>query len=1527
MNRRVGFFSRLFALLMLPQVVWAVDYPISIGNTQLTDGNIVNYVGVGYDDANKTLTLNSVELKDPITWNSSEDFTVYLVGNSTIDCSNADVYAFIDGTGNGTGDLFFTTSTTSPGSLTMKSQKNPFDPQSFYYGFRQVITKSDLYTDDKPGYLWNEVIICYHYPLFLARDQVTSANANRPYPGTTFTQSGGENILTIDGSCDFDMTGNAQTPYIGIESGFENLTVRFVNSTSFLCRGTNDIAFKGTVPNAKITFATDDSSPGSLYIAAHPNCMFVDITPVYQNVRYLSTGTNSYYNSVTGTYEDLVTGKIMRIPWEGTGDANTPFLIKTPEDLNELATIVNSGMLATDGLYFRLTDNLDCQNLTSYVPIGYRPHPSFDGFFDGAGYKILNLNYNSSVIDQNNQDGIGLFGDINVSGTVRNLTLENCTFGGGYCNGAIAEFCNGTIEDCTISSCTISGGRVGGIAGFVWSGSKITNCSVINSTLKDGGAMGGIVGMAEGGVAINYCTVDGCTIITTDEGAGIGGIVENNGATISHCIVKGTNITCGANSAAAAIAPDMNSGIFVGNYYYGDVTVTIGGTTLSGHTQRATGYYDNSQKYVHCDIPVDDGAVLYTKQLTFPAEDAYSSVAEVTGAYYEKIGSTTVTVAPGLMTQLAVTPKSGYVPSETSVTYTPTGGTQQTITPTKAADSYTYSFKMPDADATFALTYAKDLGSNSYSYQIASQDYTGSAIVLPAITMQDPTSVAAIPLTQGTDYNIEGYKDSQKQALNGTPVDAGTYYVTIKGKGNYAGSVDVAFTINQIDLSNVTIAAIGDQTYTGSAIEPAVTVTMNGANVNANEYTIGYFNNTNASTANSLATVTLTSTGKNYTAATTKTATFNIVKAAATVSYATTSISKTFGDAPFTNSLTNTGDGTVTYSSSNTSVATVNGSTGEVIIVGNGSTTITATVTDGANYTYATKTATYTLSVGTAAMTVTATGYAGAYDGQAHGITVTAPDGATVKYGETAGTYNLDASPTYTNAGTYTVYYQVTKANYTTVTGSQTVTISKAAGTINFASVSIGKTFGDAPFTNSLTNTGDGNVTYSSSNTAVATVNATTGEVTIVGNGSTTITATVTDGANYTYATKTASYTLSVGTATMTVSATGYTGAYDGQAHGITVTAPDGATVKYGETAGTYNLDASPTYTNAGTYTVYYQVTMAGFDPVTGSVTVTITKIDATVKYSNYEFTAKIGEPFNPPYLTLDPSDLVVTYYSSDPDVATVDAQTGEVTLVAPGKVNIYAEFAGDANYNSASDYYILTVLQRDIDPIDEDKTVTMNDNDFLTTNDEGQQEEIRLDNTVIYDILYTLNISGDPSESDGYDETEQCVVLNHSMTDHEINRIINRGNEPGSEEYADEYTGLTFKVPAGKGYVIIDSRTDGEHQMMVKIGNLAPVAFSHTGREKDSVLYECSTLTWVYVYNGGKVSNARMEPDHRAKKTKSQVRIYSITRTSSNAAGIEHINSDAFGSGRWYDLQGNRIERPMKKGLYILDGQKVVVR
>ena len=341
-------------------------------------------------------------------------------------------------------------------------------------------------------------------------------------------------------------------------------------------------------------------------------------------------------------------------------------------------------------------------------------------------------------------------------------------------------------------------------------------------------------------------------------------------------------------------------------------------------------------------------------------------------------------------------------------------------------------------------------------------------------------------------------------------------------------------------------------------------------------------------------------------------------KQSAIISYATSSIGKTFGDAAFTNVLTNTGDGKVTYATSNTAVATVNSETGEVTITGNGEATITATVADTDKYTYTTKTASYTIGVGTATMTVTAEGFSGTYDGTAHGITVTAPEGATVKYGTAEGTYDLTASPTYTDAGTYTVYYQVTKQEYTTVTGSAVVAIAKAAGTISFATPSIPKTFGDEAFTNPLTKTGDGKVGYLSSNTAVAEVDATTGEVTIKGSGEATIAALVIDGTNYTYATPKATYTIGVAKAAGSISY-----ATASISKNITDAAFTNALTQTGDGSVSYESSLTSVATvNSSTG----EVTIVG----TGSTVITATVADGTnysyaTKTASYTLTVKPG--------------------------------------------------------------------------------------------------------------------------------------------------------------------------------------------------------------------------------------------------------------------------------------------------------------
>ena len=143
---------------------------------------------------------------------------------------------------------------------------------------------------------------------------------------------------------------------------------------------------------------------------------------------------------------------------------------------------------------------------------------------------------------------------------------------------------------------------------------------------------------------------------------------------------------------------------------------------------------------------------------------------------------------------------------------------------------------------------------------IEDQIFTGSEIT-PAVVVTLNGNVLG-----SEDYTVT-YSDN---------IQAGTARVTVTGKGIYKGSPDeVTFEIKPLDIKDAIVSPIEDQTYTGSAITPAVTVTLNGKVLTDKDYSVEYSNNTQVGCA----TVKVTGVG-NYTGSPAD-ATFNIVQTAA----------------------------------------------------------------------------------------------------------------------------------------------------------------------------------------------------------------------------------------------------------------------------------------------------------------------------------------------------------------------------------------------------------------------------------------------------------------------------------------------------------------------------------------------------------------------------------------------------------------------------------------------------------------------
>ena len=305
----------------------------------------------------------------------------------------------------------------------------------------------------------------------------------------------------------------------------------------------------------------------------------------------------------------------------------------------------------------------------------------------------------------------------------------------------------------------------------------------------------------------------------------------NAGTATGGTLYYGLGTSESAPTDASAWSETVPTGTDVGQYY---VWYKVVGDGTHGDIAAAGPLEVNIAKATPTisEAPTA-GAITYGQTLaesTLNGGSATCNSQTIAGSF----AWTTLTTAPSV---------SDSENTEYSVTFTPTDGTNY--------NSATTNVKLtvnPVSAEGLTLT----LSSESFTYNGEAQE--------PTVTVKHGETT----LTQDTHYTVS-YSNNTNAALS-TAENAPT--VTITGMGNYSGTASKKFTIAPKSLTDGMIQAIADQSYTGSALTPDITVKDGETTlVLGSDYeSVTFTNNTNAalSTAENAPTVTITGKG-NYT--------------------------------------------------------------------------------------------------------------------------------------------------------------------------------------------------------------------------------------------------------------------------------------------------------------------------------------------------------------------------------------------------------------------------------------------------------------------------------------------------------------------------------------------------------------------------------------------------------------------------------------------------------------------------------------
>ncbi len=517
-------------------------------------------------------------------------------------------------------------------------------------------------------------------------------------------------------------------------------------------------------------------------------------------------GINSYKGTQTKTFN------IVDFPLQDASAANSasnPYLITTAEDLEALASIVNTGSRL--GGYYKQSADITLTN--EHTAIGNSSNTSsFCGVYDGDNKVIKGL-----LINQPEATYQGLFGRAK-NATITNVIIENCDiiakkYVGGIC---------GYASETTISNCKVSGAIKtadgvdgmyhGGIAGYI-SDKPISSC-VNTASVKGNNSKsqyyGGIVG------EVSWTNITDCFNAGIVEGTlYVGSIVGSNGASRLNNNYHTTTTTGGVGANDVATGTDQTGATTVAKITAAEgVTLTL--PTTPTYVWNNENLYE-SGVVVTLDFTVPEGK--YWDHYTVN-NGKISNASTKEGTHTLTDFTDDVVISATYVSELTDIATAGVTIADIEdLTY---NGKEQHPSPVVTLNS-----NVLEAGSNYQVTYSEGCtnvgtytitveGVGRYSgrltktFKIVPYDISGCDIKVEnkpytgdVINVTPTVKYGSITLAQGED------KDYTFVTNPTTVKEGGDYTLTVTGNGNYTGTKEVSFNVyystpTELSCTNVT---------------------------------------------------------------------------------------------------------------------------------------------------------------------------------------------------------------------------------------------------------------------------------------------------------------------------------------------------------------------------------------------------------------------------------------------------------------------------------------------------------------------------------------------------------------------------------------------------------------------------------------------------------------------------------------------------------------------------------------------------